>query len=84
MRNTLSDLNNILFAELENLQDEGLTEEEFQQRLRRADKVALISESIVRNAELEFKVMAHMNEYGYGASNKSGLVPVPAMLGCKE
>lgn len=80
MRNTLADLNNILFAELESLQDEELSDEEMERRLKRADKVGAIADKIIANASLEFKVIAHMNEYGYGTHRDECLVPVPTML----
>ena len=62
MRNTLTDLNNALFAELESLQDESDGIEQLEHKLNRAGAVAKIAETIVKNAELSFKVMQHMND----------------------
>ena len=84
MRNSLTDLNNALFAELENLQDDGCTDEEMERKLRRADAVANIGERIIKNAELSFKVLQHLNEYGYSKGNKDDFAPVPIMLEVKE
>lgn len=84
MRNTLTDLNNALFAELENLQDESDDIEQMERKLNRAGAVAKIAETIVKNAELSFKVMQHMNEYGYKDRPSADLAPVPVMLEAKK
>lgn len=65
MKNTLGDLNNHLFAQLEKLGDDDLTGEELESELRRADAICDISEQIIKNGELQYKAMKHMDEYGY-------------------
>ena len=65
MKNTLSDLNNHLFEQLERLNDESLTEQELDQELRRSEGMTKIAEQIIRNGELAYKTMVHMDEYGY-------------------
>ena len=52
MKNTLGDLNNHLFAQLEKLGDEDLNGEQMDAEIRRA-------------GELQLKAMIHMDEYGY-------------------
>lgn len=52
MKNTLGDLNNHLFAQLES-------------ELKRTDAICDISEQIIKNGELQYKAMKHMDEYGY-------------------
>ena len=49
MKNTLGDLNNHLFAQLEKLGDEDLNGEQMDAEIRRAEAMAMI----------------HMDEYGY-------------------
>lgn len=49
MKNTLSDLNNHLFAEMERLGDEDLKGEALQEEIERAKEVARISEQIIAN-----------------------------------
>lgn len=52
MKNTLGDLNNHLFAELERLGDEGLTSDELKEELTRAESIVRVSSSIISNASL--------------------------------
>ena len=52
MKNTLSDLNNHLFAELERLGDEELTEEELEKEIKRAQSIVSVSGKIIDNADL--------------------------------
>ena len=68
MKNTLSDLNNHLFEQLERLNDESLTQEQLEQELRRSEGMTKIAEQIIRNGELAYKTMVHMDEYGYNAN----------------
>lgn len=64
MRNTLSDLNNHLFEQLERLNDEDLDDEGLDRELKRADGMSKIAEKIIHNGELAYKTMAHLDEYG--------------------
>lgn len=73
IKNTLGDLNNHLFEQLERLNDESLTGEAFEIELKRANGMARISSQIILNARLAFDVMAHNDEY-------TGKVKVPSML----
>lgn len=52
MKNTLGDLNNHLFAELERLGDEGLTGDELKEELTRAESIVRVTSSIISNASL--------------------------------
>lgn len=76
MKSTLSDLNNHLFEALERLNDEGITEEELDRELKRAEGMGKIAEQIIRNGELAYKTMVHMDEYGYNIDK----TVVPPML----
>ena len=75
-RNTLDDLNNHLFAQLEKLMDDDVTPEQMEKEIARSKAVTAVAETIVRNGELAFKVMQHMDEYRSGGE----LAPVPTML----
>jgi hypothetical protein len=76
MKNTLQDLNNHLFEQLERLNDEEMTDEQLDRELRRADGMTKIATQIIENGELAFKTMVHMDEYGYNCEHRS----VPVML----
>lgn len=65
MKNTLGDLNNHLFAQLEKLNDDDLNGEELESEIKRSEAMAKIADQIIKNGELQFKAMKHMDEYGY-------------------
>ena len=65
MKNTLSDLNNHLFAQLEKISDEELTGEILEAEIKRSEAIVKIGEQIIHNGELQLKAMKHMDEYGY-------------------
>ena len=65
MKNTLGDLSNTLFEQLEKLNDEELTGEQLETEIKRADAMAGIGEQIIRTGELQLQAMKHMDEYGY-------------------
>lgn len=52
MKNTLNDLNNHLFAQLERLGDEDLKGEELKEELNRSKAVSDIAKNIVSNGNL--------------------------------
>lgn len=75
-KNTLTDLNNHLFEQLEKLMDDDVSDEKMKKEISRAHAVTAIAETIVRNGELAFKVMQHLNEY----RRDGELAPIPEML----
>lgn len=75
MKNTLTDLNNILFEQLERIQDDSLSEDALEREIKRTDSVVKISEKIIDNGELAFKAMQHKDKY-YGTLDKK----LPPML----
>lgn len=74
MKNTLSDLNNILFEQLERLSDDDLTSEQLEAQLKRTDQIVKVSEKIIANGELAFRAIQHKDKY-YGAGKQ-----LPPML----
>lgn len=62
MRNTLSDLNNHLFEQLERLNDEDLTGEDLQQELQRSKAVSSIAQSIINNGSLVLQAQKFRDE----------------------
>ena len=78
MKNTLSDLNNYLFEQLERLNDDSLSEDELEREMKKTDAVVKVSEKIIKTGELAFRTMQHMDQYGYGSDRV-----IPAMLEMK-
>lgn len=79
MKNTLGDLNNHLFAQLEKLNDDELDGDQLDTEIKRAEAMSKISEQIIKTGELQYKAMVHMDEYGYERRKA-----VPAMLEVKD
>lgn len=75
MKNTLGDLNNHLFAQLEKLGDDDLNGEALEAEIRRSEAMAKVGEQIIKTGELQLKAMQHMDEYGYERQKE-----VPEML----
>lgn len=75
MKNKLTDLNNHLFAQLERLGDEDLSNEELEQEIERSKAIAGISNQIVSNARLALDAEKFKSDAGMIANNN-----MPAML----
>lgn len=80
MKNTLSDLNNYLFEQIERLNDDTLTDEQLDKELRKTDSIVKVSEKIISVGELAFNTMKHMDSYGYSATDRA----VPPMLDTRK
>ncbi|OTO02218.1 hypothetical protein [Enterococcus sp. 5B3_DIV0040] len=63
-RNTLADLNNHLFEQLERLNDEELQGEELEREIKRSQSISAISDKIIDNANLQLKAVKVAQEYG--------------------
>lgn len=72
-------LNEMLFMQLERLQNEDLTAEELESEIKKADAVKDISAQILEGQKLAFKIMEHMDEYGYNRKDND----MPKMLEVK-
>ena len=72
MKNTLSDLNNYLFEQMERLNDESLSEEDLQKEITRSRAIQGIATAIVDNATLALNTMKQIWEQG----DKMALPPV--------
>lgn len=81
MKNTLSDLNNHLFAQLERLGEEDLDEEEIKKEVQRSKAITDVAKVIVDNGRLALQTMKHMDEYGYDNQSQH---TVPEMLEVKR
>ena len=63
MRNTLGDLNNHLFAQLERLSDEELQGDKLKEELQRSKAIEGIAREIISNANIVLQAKKHATEY---------------------
>lgn len=78
MKNTLVDLNNHLFEQLERLNDDELDDEQLEREIKRSRAIADVSSKIIANAALGLNAEKLKVEYG-GRD-----VHLPEMLECKN
>ena len=74
-RNTLGDLNNHLFAQLERLNDEEITGEKLEDEITRSKAVIGVSKQIIANANVVLKAKSIVLEYGKNSEKE-----MPKML----
>ncbi len=77
MKNSLGDLQNHLFAQLERLGDEDLKGDNLQEEINRANAISDIATQVIANSNLVLKAMTFTQEYGVGSE---GSKKMPAML----
>ena len=73
MRNKLTDLNNYLFEQLERLNDDDLSEEEFKREIARSKAVTDVSNAIINNANIALKGAKFLEEQGYNINNNDAI-----------
>lgn len=78
MKNSLEDLNNHLFAQLERLGDEDLAGEDLSKEIERARAIGGMADRIIGNAQVVLEAEKLKAEYG-GRS-----FDLPKMLGGKK
>ena len=77
MKNTLTDLNNYLFEQLERLTDDDLDEEALDKEIKRSKAVTEVAKAVIDNGALALRAAKYSTEYGKGAA-------VPGMLEAKN
>lgn len=80
MKNKIQDLNDHLFAQLERLNDEDLTQEQLDKEITRSKAVSGIASQIINNARLALDATKLQVEFGTAA--RTG-VSLPEMLESK-
>lgn len=66
MKNTLEDLNNHLFEQLERLNDEELKGEDLEREIARSKSITAVAKTIIENGALALDAKKHADEYGRG------------------
>lgn len=67
MKNSLSDLNNYLFEQIERLTDDSLSDEELDREIKRSSNVIDVAKTIIDNGSLALQAKKHLDEYGAGS-----------------
>jgi hypothetical protein len=71
MRNKMTDLNNHLFAQLERLGDEDLSNEKMESEIKRAKAVADVAKTIVESAKTNIEAMKILEKAGVDITKQS-------------
>ena len=74
VRNTLGDLNNFLFAQLERLDNEELEGDELLKEIARSKAISEISKNVIENANVVLQAQRHKDEY-WGKGNTEAEMP---------
>ena len=75
MKNTLQDLNNHLFAQLERLTDEDLTDEQLEHEIKRSKSVVSVAHTIVDNTRVQVDIYKIYTEHNAYADNPNDALP---------
>lgn len=78
MKNRMSDLNNHLFAALERLSDEELSDDQIGTEAKRADAIVSVADKIISNATLQLNAAKLWAEHG------SAILPMLPKIGGGE
>ena len=62
--NTPMDLNTVLFAQLERLNDEDLSDDQLNKEIQRSKALTDVAKPIIANAQLILDAQKHLDEYG--------------------
>ncbi|MEP2782808.1 MAG: hypothetical protein ABJO67_09420 [Pseudoruegeria sp.] len=63
-KNKLADLNDHLFAQMERLSNEGISETGLEQEVKRAEAMVSVADKITSNADLQLKAAKLFAEHG--------------------
>jgi hypothetical protein len=66
MKNTLTDLNEYLFQQLDALTNEDMNEEELDKAIKRSEAVTKVAKTIIDSGNLTLAAKKHLDEYGQG------------------
>lgn len=64
MKNSMTDLNNHLFAQLERLSEENLSEDQIESEVKRTEAIVAVADQIVSNAQTQLKAATLFAQHG--------------------
>jgi hypothetical protein len=64
VKNKLTDLNDHLFAQLERLSEEGLSQEDIAKEIDRSRAMVEVADAIISNADLQFRAVKLAADHG--------------------
>lgn len=64
MKNKLIDLNNHLFAQIERLGDEGMSDEDLDKEVKRSEAIVRVADKIISGADTTLRAAKIVAEYG--------------------
>lgn len=79
MKNTLSDLNNYLFEQIERINDDSLTDQELEKEIKRSNAINKVAKTIIDNGALALEAKKYLDDYGAGENYK-----MPVLLEGKQ
>ena len=68
MKNSLTDLNDYIFQQLDALSNESLTAEELEREIERSKAIQGLAKTVIDGANVALQAKKHMDEYGVGDS----------------
>lgn len=66
MGRNLEQLNEILFDQLEKLQNDSMSDDELEREIKKAESVTKIANTVINNGRLALDVIKSREEYGRG------------------
>lgn len=78
MKNKLTDLNDLLFAQLERLADDDLKGEAVDVEIKRAAAMVQVADKIVDNARLQLSAVKLIAEHGERIGSRLPMVALPS------
>lgn len=79
MKNTIMDLNNYLFEQLERLNDDKLTDEQLDKEIKKSEAIGKVANIIIQNGTLALNAKKHYDEYGINRD-----IHIPLLEGDRE
>ena len=71
MKNSLADLNEYLFGQLDRLSDDSLSGDQLQEEIERSEAITKTASMIVENAKTQIKAAEVLSDYLGGSANNA-------------